>query len=414
MKHKPIRKPRLPPEQQARRDASIIEDYKSGATMAEVGRKYNLTAARVCQILQTAEVATRGPEDYPKHGHTRNGKTTPEYRLYQSAKGRAKAQKLPFSLNLEDIKIPDVCPVFELPFYLEGGKAAPMSPSIDRFIPSHGYTKENISIICWRANVLKRDATREEMERLVCHLSKPIRHPTSDPPLDDPLSLPNWERNRRIANQYLSRESIRDLGLIYSLSSARIRGVLRELCVPLRPRTNTSWKEDLVGKIFGKLTVLERSGKRGTGRLWRCRCSCGNEISATTNLLKDATTTSCGCDKAPFRIVRGAYDPRYSMWTMSRYRSRHNGIPHNLRLEDIVIPKVCPALDIPIISNEGGKFPSANSPTLDRLIPEKGYVRGNTEVLSHRANTLKNNASAEELDRVAKWVRHRTRLRIVP
>ncbi|MBC8234389.1 hypothetical protein H8E77_32980 [bacterium] len=42
-----------------------------------------------------------------------------------------------------------------------------LSPSIDRKIPHKGYTENNISILCWRCNNLKRDATPEELQRIV-------------------------------------------------------------------------------------------------------------------------------------------------------------------------------------------------------------------------------------------------------
>lgn len=46
------------------------------------------------------------------------------------------------------------------------------SPSLDRFIPEKGYVKGNVILICLRCNILKRDATCEELQRLatfVCH-----------------------------------------------------------------------------------------------------------------------------------------------------------------------------------------------------------------------------------------------------
>jgi hypothetical protein len=46
----------------------------------------------------------------------------------------------------------------------------------------------------------------------------------------------------------------------------------------------------------------------------------------------------------------------------------------------------------------------ACSPSLDQLIARNGYVRGNVWVISHRANTLKSNATSEELFAVAKDV----------
>ncbi len=44
------------------------------------------------------------------------------------------------------------------------------------------------------------------------------------------------------------------------------------------------------------------------------------------------------------------------------------------------------------------------SPSLDRLEPTRGYVKGNVAVISYRANRIKTDATAEELQRVLDWV----------
>jgi hypothetical protein len=44
------------------------------------------------------------------------------------------------------------------------------------------------------------------------------------------------------------------------------------------------------------------------------------------------------------------------------------------------------------------------SPSLDRIKPELGYVPGNIQVISARANVMKNDATPEELLAFANWV----------
>jgi hypothetical protein len=55
---------------------------------------------------------------------------------------------------------------------------------------------------------------------------------------------------------------------------------------------------DLVGKRFGKWTVLRRNGSRkqqnGTVALWECRCNCGVERTVTSTNLRRGTSESCG------------------------------------------------------------------------------------------------------------------------
>ena len=95
-------------------------------------------------------------------------------------------------------------------------------------------------------------------------------------------------------------------------------------------------------------------------------------------------------------------DPRRGMLAGAKRRAKAYGVPFDLVLEDIVVPKLCPVLGIPI--GIGGGKTHAGSPSLDRIIPELGYVPGNVAVISHRANKIKNDATAAELRAVAEWV----------
>lgn len=60
-------------------------------------------------------------------------------------------------------------------------------------------------------------------------------------------------------------------------------------------------KNDLVNKIFGRLTVLkiiEVEGKKG--KFWECQCNCGNIKIARDHHLKSGNVKSCGCIKKEF------------------------------------------------------------------------------------------------------------------
>lgn len=117
-----------------------------------------------------------------KHGLAsidHNGKKAQVYRMLAAAKHRAKKKNIPFSLKIEDIKIPDFCPVLGIPIKKDNNKFSFDSPTIDCLIPELGYTKENVSIISFRANLIKNDASLQEIEKLYNWLRARVTNGTS-------------------------------------------------------------------------------------------------------------------------------------------------------------------------------------------------------------------------------------------
>jgi hypothetical protein len=76
-------------------------------------------------------------------------------------------------------------------------------------------------------------------------------------------------------------------------------------------------------------------------------------------------------------------------------RAAKYGISFELKKEDIVIPKLCPILEIEIIPGDKDNY--LQSPSLDRLDNSKGYTKDNVRVISSLANTMKNCATKEQL-----------------
>ena len=87
----------------------------------------------------------------------------------------------------------------------------------------------------------------------------------------------------------------------------------------------------------------------------------------------------------------------------ARKRAAAKGTPFSLTTNDISIPEFCPALGIKLDwhDRQGG---GDNSPSLDRLVPELGYVPGNVMVISSKANRIKTNATPKEVARVAEFM----------
>jgi len=86
--------------------------------------------------------------------------------LYKNIKSRCKRIGREFSIELEDIIIPEKCPVFGFDLKREDRQTWMCAPSVDRIDSSKGYIKGNVTVVSRRANILKKDATLEELEQL--------------------------------------------------------------------------------------------------------------------------------------------------------------------------------------------------------------------------------------------------------
>lgn len=111
------------------------------------------------------------------------------------------------------------------------------------------------------------------------------------------------------------------------------------------------------------------------------------------------------------RRERYATDPEYkknrTKWTKTNYkrgrrkpatwlarriyilksRAKKLGVAFNLTAADIAAPELCPILGVPLIFGGGVNHP--HGPSVDRIIPALGYVKGNIRIISFLANSLK-------------------------
>ena len=75
-------------------------------------------------------------------------------------------------------------------------------------------------------------------------------------------------------------------------------------------------KMNMIGKKYGRLTVLEQRGIDQRGEyLWLCRCDCGNMVVRKGHDIRTGRTKSCGCIHQESITKHGMSDTRlYSIW----------------------------------------------------------------------------------------------------
>jgi hypothetical protein len=100
--------------------------------------------------------------------------------------------------------------------------------------------------------------------------------------------------------------------------------------------------------------------------------------------------------RRPYQIEWAKQNPEKYLFGSARDRARRENLDFDITLDDIVVPVICPYLKIPLVLKLGqGKLET--NPSIDRIDSSKGYVKGNVQVISKKANTMKSNASKEEL-----------------
>lgn len=89
-----------------------------------------------------------------------------------------------------------------------------------------------------------------------------------------------------------------------------------------------------------------------------------------------------------------------------RHRCKQKGIPFNLEYDDLTIPAKCPILGVDLLQGWGESNLNAafNSPSVDKIIPSLGYIKGNTQVISNRANIMKNDATIDNIRALLKYM----------
>ena len=98
-------------------------------------------------------------------------------KLVATARCRARRNGLEFNLTLGGLDWPDKCPVLGHVFVPAQGKCMPNTPTLDRIDNTKGYTLENTRVISWRANLLKRDATLDELQKITAWVADTLSQP---------------------------------------------------------------------------------------------------------------------------------------------------------------------------------------------------------------------------------------------
>lgn len=101
-----------------------------------------------------------------------------------------------------------------------------------------------------------------------------------------------------------------------------------------------------------------------------------------------------------------SYEENLFNWIhkLKKSECKSKGFEYNLDPEFLksIWTGICPIYNVPLRIKDKSH---PNQYALDRIIPSKGYVKGNVCFISSRANRIKYDADEDELEIISKWLR---------
>lgn len=144
-------------------------------------------------------------------------------------------------------------------------------------------------------------------------------------------------------------------------------------------------KQDYNPETRKKWYDLNRDEQLAKGKIWR-----------DNNKERHAEMSSIW-----YQRTKAANVEKY-LYKYAKSRANQKGLDFNIEITDIIIPEYCPYLGYKLVI--GGNGNNKCSPSLDRIDPTKGYVKGNIQVVCRLFNSMKWDSSQEELIHFCKSV----------
>lgn len=129
---------------------------------------------------------------------------------------------------------------------------------------------------------------------------------------------------------------------------------------------------------------------------------CEKENMSRTWKVKSPTSREYKLEN--FNLSEDFYQICSLRFTRKKQNCKSNGIAFDVEFSDIFWPTHCPVLGIELDYWGESGTRMENSPSFDKLDPSKGYIQGNVQIISWRANRIKNDGTAMEHRRIAEYI----------
>lgn len=164
--------------------------------------------------------------------------------------------------------------------------------------------------------------------------------------------------------------------------------------------------EDITGKVFSRLTVIERTTEKSKfgSLLWLCKCECGNTVKVTHGALTQGNNRSCGClrKENQLAVVSGPRLPKGEAASRAilrayRHRAEQRGLTFELSAEHFfeLTQQPCSycGTELSNTHTEHTSYGIFRYNGIDRVDNSVGYVTGNVVPCCNICNLLKRDLS---------------------
>lgn len=160
----------------------MLKDFLTrGMRQSEIAEVLNISRQRVHQLLKKHDLVClpehKKPSSKERSAFLKEGLKDPkDYWLWYTIKRKCIPRNIFYDLKS---KMPDICPILNTKLNYITLKGRPKGtvqfiPSLDKIIPENGYVKGNVRVISLKANMLKNNATLEQLERMVLYMKGEI------------------------------------------------------------------------------------------------------------------------------------------------------------------------------------------------------------------------------------------------